>query len=106
MKEKIELAEAITKITCTLLVVVTFCWMLLRLTYKVIPPENSNTVNLMIGSLGGLVLAIVGYWYGSSEGSKRNREQLNKLAEAATPIGGAIVQTTETTIKKTADRIT
>jgi hypothetical protein len=83
--------------------VATFCWLLLRLTYHVIPKENESTVNLMIGSLGGLVLAIVGYWYGSSEGSKRNADRLGKLTETAYPAGGAIESKTTTTVSKEAE---
>lgn len=103
MKERIELWEATTKIVCTVLVVATFCWMLLRLTYQVIPKENESTVNLMIGSLGGLVLAIIGYWYGSSEGSKRNADRLGKLTETAFPSGGEIQSKTVTTVNKEAE---
>lgn len=103
MEERIKIWETLTKIICTILVVATFCWMLLRLTYQVIPKENESTVNLMIGSLGGLVLAIVGFWYGSSEGSKRNADRLGKLTETAYPIGGAITQTTKTEVVKEAE---
>lgn len=105
MKERIEQWEAITKIVCTVGVVGTFCWMLLRLTYKDIPKANESTVNLMIGSLGGLVLAIIGYWYGSSEGSKRNAERLGKLTETAYPSGGEVTQTVKTQTTKEADPV-
>lgn len=106
MDERIKFAETLTKIVCTLMVVLTFCWMLLRLTYKVIPKENENTVNLMIGSLGGLVLAIVGYWYGSSEGSKRNADRLGRLTETVYPSGGETITKMVTETKKEAEPTT
>jgi hypothetical protein len=103
MEDRIKLAEAATKIVCTVLVIVTFCWVLLTLTWKTVPKENEDTVNLMIGSLGGLVLAIVGYWYGSSEGSKRSAERLAKVTDTAFPSGGEITQTTKTVVQKEAE---
>jgi hypothetical protein len=104
MEERIKVAEAATKIVCTVVVVFTFCWMLLTLTRKEIPKENEDTVNLMIGSLGGLVLAIVSYWYGSSEGSKRSAERLAKMTDTAFPSGGEITQTTKTVVQKEAEK--
>jgi hypothetical protein len=53
-----------------------FFGILLLMTLKELPPENSNLVNVVIGALGTAWISIIGYYFGTSAGSMRKTELL------------------------------
>ena len=53
-----------------------FFGVLLLMTLKELPPENSNLVNVVIGALGTAWISIIGYYFGTSAGSMRKTELL------------------------------
>ncbi len=46
-----------------------------------VPAENKDILNIMLGSLGTAWISIVGYFFGSSAGSKVAGDSLRKIAE-------------------------
>ena len=60
------------------LVVGGFFGLLIALIYIAIPQENKDILNIVIGALIGAFSSIVGYFYGSSLGSKEKNEMLKK----------------------------
>ncbi|MES2731742.1 MAG: hypothetical protein V4714_08340 [Bacteroidota bacterium] len=84
---------------CTGVMVLTFCLLLLFVLTKEIPKSNEQTANLMLGTLGTLVIMVFGYWWGSSASSARNAKRLNDVLNTAIPTGGSVQQTTTQTTK-------
>ena len=60
------------------LVVIGFFALLLVLVFVTIPEQNKDILNIVIGALIGAFTAVVGYFYGSSLGSKEKNEMLRK----------------------------
>ena len=60
------------------LVVIGFFGLLIALIYVAIPQENKDILNIVIGALIGAFTSIVGYFYGSSLGSKEKTEMMKK----------------------------
>jgi hypothetical protein len=46
-----------------------------------VPPTNKDILNIMLGSLGSAWIGIVGYYFGSSAGSKSAGTALQKIAQ-------------------------
>jgi uncharacterized membrane protein YfcA len=53
------------------------------LVYKEIPKGNETTLVQFVGALQTLAGLIVGYYFGSSLGSKRHAETIDKLTKGA-----------------------
>lgn len=53
------------------------------LIFRPIPHGNENTLIQLVGVLSANVAMIVGFFYGSSVGSKRQSETIDKLADTA-----------------------
>lgn len=63
------------------LAILAFLGLLYAMCFNKVPSENTNLVNIMIGSLGTIVTNIFGYWFGSSLGSARKTDALEKLGK-------------------------
>lgn len=63
-----------------LVIVGAFLVMLAWAMYRVIPPENREFVTLLIGQLSGAFITVVAFFYGSSQGSKRNADTVRNVA--------------------------
>lgn len=59
------------------LIIVGFFALLVILIFKPIPENNSEVLNLAIGSLLSSFSMVVGYFYGSSAGSAQKTELMN-----------------------------
>lgn len=46
-----------------------------------VPTTNKDILNIMLGSLGTAWVSIVGFYFGSSMGSKTNAEAIRKIAQ-------------------------
>ena len=60
------------------LIVIGFFVLMIVLTYKGIPHENKETFTLVVGALLTAFSIVVGYFYGSSLGSSKKNDILNK----------------------------
>lgn len=87
------------KYLSTGLIVLTFCFLLGVIMNKEVPEKNEQTVNLMLGTLGTLVIMVFSYWWGSSASSARNAQRLNDVLNTTIPTGGSVQQTTTQTTK-------
>jgi hypothetical protein len=67
------------------LVTLGFFGMLIFMLFKIIPTENRDILNIMLGALGSTFTAIVSYYFGSTRGSEAKSAM---LAQAA-PTDGA-----------------
>ena len=59
----------------------TFMIMVLALIYIPIPPDNRDSLTLLIGIIAGGVGTIVGYYFGSSKGSQKKSDLIEKITE-------------------------
>lgn len=66
------------------LVTLGFFSMLVFMLFKIIPTENRDILNIMLGSLSSTFTAIVAYYYGSTKGS----EAKSALLAQSTPTDG------------------
>lgn len=60
------------------LIVVAFFVLLYILASSPVPEGNADVVNLTVGALIGAFTSVIGYWFGSSAGSKQKTEMLTK----------------------------
>jgi hypothetical protein len=67
------------------LVTAGFFGMLAAMLFKIIPDENRDILNIMLGALSSTFTAVVSYYYGSTRGSEAKSAM---LAQAA-PVDGA-----------------
>lgn len=67
------------------LVTLGFFGMLIFMLFKIIPTENRDILNIMLGALGSTFTAIVSYYFGSTRGS----EAKSALLAQAAPADGA-----------------
>ncbi len=58
-----------------------FFTMLIWMLVSDVPVSNKDILNIMIGSLGTAWVGIVGYYFGSSVGSKNNAEVIRKMVQ-------------------------
>ncbi|HPB25620.1 MAG TPA: hypothetical protein PLB59_07990 [Bacteroidales bacterium] len=63
------------------LVVIGFFVLMIVLTFKGIPSENKETFTLVVGALLTAFSIVVGYFYGSSLGSSKKNDLINKKEE-------------------------
>jgi len=68
------------------LIVLGFFSLLIVLVTVKIPVENSSLINICVGALIGSFTSIVGYFFGSSQGSKIKTEMLNQKSDIL-PLG-------------------
>jgi len=59
-------------------IVVSFFVLMIVLAYQTIPDANKDVINLVIGALIGAFSTVVGYFFGSSLGSSKKTDILNK----------------------------
>ena len=60
------------------LIVVGFFVLMIFLVLNEVPAQNANTLNLVVGALIGAFTAVVGYFFGSSMGSKQKTDIIAK----------------------------
>lgn len=73
MKELIKLnPQAFLVVTTTL----GFFTLVIMLYFKAFPPESKDILNVMLGVVGAAWSGIVGYFFGSSQGSARKTDLL------------------------------
>ena len=49
--------------------------------FREIPPRSEATLNVLLGTLGAMATSVVSYWVGSSVGSARKDERLERLGK-------------------------
>lgn len=59
----------------------TFVLMVLALIYIPIPVGNRDSLTILIGIVSGGVGTIVGYYFGSSKGSQKKSDLIEKITE-------------------------
>jgi len=60
----------------------TFVIMVLALIYVPIPEGNRDSLTILIGIVSGGVGTIVGYYFGSSKGSQKKSDLIEKMTDA------------------------
>ena len=60
------------------LIIVGFFFILTLLLYAVVPQENKDLLNLVVGALIGSFATIVSYYFGSSKGSSEKTDIISK----------------------------
>lgn len=55
-----------------------FFTLIVLLYFKAFPAESKDILNVMLGVVGSAWTGIVGYYFGSSQGSARKTDMLNK----------------------------
>jgi len=71
-----------TKLSKTIGLVIIGLFALVTLSIMFIPLRNSELAHLIVGDLIGMSTMLVGFYWGSSSGSKSKQEQLNKKEDA------------------------
>lgn len=59
------------------LIVIGFFALLILLVCKTIPEGNAEMLHMVVGALIGSFVTVVGFYYGSSQGSQDKDEKLN-----------------------------
>lgn len=67
-----------------LLVLLMLAALIAALVYIPIPGPNENTLVQLVGTMSTLAGLVVGYYFGSSDGSRRKTEMLGSQPEQAT----------------------
>jgi hypothetical protein len=70
-----------TQIAIAGLCVLGFFALLAALAFIEVPTRNERILDLLIGTLAGVFTSIVGYYFGSSVGAKRNGDALRGIAQ-------------------------
>lgn len=94
MKESRQALLNITGGVIGISLVLILAFMAWALVFRAIPDQNESTLNVLLGILSTQVGMVVGFYFGSSVGSKRQAETIDKLADtakAAIPNGGTDV---------------
>jgi Tfp pilus assembly protein PilN len=63
-----------------------------------VPPENETAMNVLLGILSTQVGIVVGFYFGSSLGNKKQAETLDKMAETARTVSQAAIPTPSMTV--------
>ena len=74
--------ERIVQYCFAALLAIAFITLIALLLYKAVPPENKDTINIVIGALAGSFVTIVSYYFGSSKGSADKQEILTRNDKA------------------------
>lgn len=61
------------------------------LVYVRVPPENETAMNVLLGILSTQVGIVIGFYFGSSLGSKKQADALDKMAETAHRVSQATI---------------
>ncbi len=64
------------------LVTIGFFSLLFFMAFRSVPESSKDILNIMAGTLGGAFIAIISYFYGSSQGSERKTEILADVAKS------------------------
>ena len=67
----------------SVLVLVAFIGLIFQLLFIKVPGENNDLVMFLFGCLTAIVKDVYGYYFGSSEGSTRKSEVMEKKYEAS-----------------------
>jgi len=62
-------------------VMASFIIMVLALIYIPIPKDNQDSLTLLIGIIAGGIGSLVGYYFGSSKGSQKKSDLIEKITE-------------------------
>jgi hypothetical protein len=62
------------------LLVVGFFSLLILLVLRVVPAENKDLLNIVVGALIGSFTSVVGYFFGSSAGSAAKEKTISDIA--------------------------
>ena len=62
------------------LLVAGFFSLLILLVLRVVPAENKDLLNIVVGALIGSFTSVVGYFYGSSAGSAAKEKTISDIA--------------------------
>ena len=65
----------------SVLVLLTFGLVVSLALFQEVPPRSEALLNVLLGTLGAMATSVVGYWVGSSVGSARKDERLEKLGK-------------------------
>lgn len=72
------------RVVVGLLVLLMLAGLIAALIYVPIPASNENTLVQLVGTMSTLAGLVVGYYFGSSDGSRRKTEMLGVQPEQAT----------------------
>lgn len=64
-----------------LFITIGFFSLLSYMLLREVPAGNKDVLNILLGSLGTAWITIIGYFFGSSAGSKTNADSIRKIAE-------------------------
>lgn len=76
-----KLESKIVKYGLASLIIIGFFTLMVLLIRFQVPTENKDMLNMVIGALLGAFATIVGYFFGSSQGSSEKTEMMNKKTE-------------------------
>lgn len=66
-------------------VTIGFFGLLLTMIFKVLPAGNETLLNVMVGVLGTAWIAVMNYYFGSSQGSAKKSETIEKMMNGNDP---------------------
>lgn len=78
---------------------VILAFMTWALVYVAVPPANQNALTVLIGILSANVGIVVGFYYGTSVGNRKQAEALSAMAKTAQTAGAALAPAVDATLK-------
>lgn len=69
------------------------------LVFRDIPGANENSMTVLLGILSAQVSMVVGYYFGSTVGAKKQTETIDTLAKTAQSAGAALNPAADVTIE-------
>lgn len=66
-------------------VLVTFLAVVAMLCWHVVPPDNKDSLEIMLGFIGGSYKDVIAYFFGSTDSSKAKDATISNLAASAPP---------------------
>lgn len=101
MIDRNELSFSIAGAVVAVGLMVILGFMTWALVYIAIPPSNETTLTVLVGILSSNVGIVVGFYYGTSVGNRKQAEALSTMAKTAQIAGVALapVTTADVTLK-------
>jgi len=91
--------DKVIKVCAGVVVLLVFLLNVVAINFHPIPKGNEDAATRTSGMIETVVVFVIGYYFGSSLGSSKRADQINRLMDTAMPTGGTVTSTTNTETK-------